>query len=72
MQETKQLLPANRVRVDPAYWNAEVAGRTGTIALYPECATPQEGCLWVELDVDDWHPGVVDGAEVDAANLHLL
>ncbi len=70
--KTSHFHPGDRVRVDSAYWSADVAGRTGTVAQYPAGVTSQDGVVWVEFDVDEWKPGVVEGAEVDAGSLHHL
>jgi len=51
MDEAKSFSLGDRVRVDDAWFVTEVAGRTGTIAAYPPGATPQRGCVWIELDV---------------------
>jgi hypothetical protein len=69
VQGTAQFLPGDRVRVDSNYWNADVAGRTGTVAEYPDGATPQQGAVWVDFDVIKGKAGVVDGAEVDVGSL---
>jgi len=72
MDEAKSFSLGDRVRVDDAWFVTEVAGRTGTIAAYPPGATPQRGCVWIELDVTKWEPGVTDGAEVDVDSLRHL
>jgi hypothetical protein len=72
MEEAKRFSPGDRVRVDEAWFVADVAGRSGTVAAYPDGASPQPGCVWVELDVIEWVPGTTDGAEVEATFLRHL
>lgn len=72
MDLPERFKPGDRVRIDQAYWSAELAGRTGTVAAYPEGVLPLEGCCWVELDVAEWKAGVVDGAAVDEVSLRPL
>lgn len=62
----------NRVQIDATYWDKEVAGRTGRIEPYPRGATPQPGCVWVELDIEQQGPGVIDGVEVHPDSLALI
>jgi len=72
VEEGEQFLPGDRVRVDPHYWDTDIAGLVGTVSHYPEGLTSQAGTVWVDFDVEEWKPGVVDGAEVDADGLRRV
>lgn len=60
------LQPGDRVQVKTDHWDAQLVGRTGTVATYPAEASQCPRCVWVDLDVAEWKPGVIDGAEVEA------
>jgi hypothetical protein len=72
MEKLAQFRPGDRVRVDSDYWDSKLAGRTGTVAKIPAGVRVQEGCRWVDLDVPQWKPGVIDGVEIEATNLKKL
>ncbi len=72
MENLDRFRPGDHVRIDPEYWDADLAGRTGVVSTYPDGVPANEGCVWVEVDVKQWQPGVVVGAEIDAASLRRL
>lgn len=59
----------DRIKVKEDYLDSDVAGRYGVVAQAPAGVSLHEKCLWIELDVDRWEPGIVDGAEVDSEHL---
>lgn len=59
-----RFLPGERVRVVSDHWDHAIAGRCGTVGAYPDGVVGQEGAVWVDLDVAEWKPGCIDGAEV--------
>jgi hypothetical protein len=72
MKDHNQFQIGDQVRISDQYWHREIAGRNGAIGLPPEGVELNADCLWVELDVDEWLPGVIDGSEVSAEYLQSI
>lgn len=69
---TPQFSPGTRVLISADYWDRDLAGRTGTIAPFPEGPRFNLNTCWVELDFVELHPGDTDAAEVSAASLSVI
>lgn len=67
-----QFSPGTRVLISADYWDRDLAGRTGTIAPYPEGLHRNQNTCWVELDFIELHPGDTDAAEVSVESLSVI
>jgi hypothetical protein len=72
MDQFRTFRPGDRVRISDQYWHREVAGCRGTVGTLPEGVEPAADCLWIELDVDEWKVGVIDGCQVSVEALQPL
>ena len=62
----------DRVIISQLWFDKEVAGRIGTVAEPDESITLHDGCYWIELDVEEWIPGITEAAEVNGQELQRV